>query len=44
MDVAKKPEYFNHLIQEGEEHFKNLRQLTFSGENADAYFSADGKN
>ncbi len=27
----------------GEKHFKNIRQLTFSGENAEAYFSADGK-
>jgi len=39
----KKPEYSNHLIQKGEEYIKNLRQLTFSGENAEAYFSADGK-
>jgi hypothetical protein len=28
----------------GETHFKHMRQLTFSGENAEAYFSADGKN
>ena len=41
---SRKPKYSNHLIQEGEEHFKNLRQLTFSGENAEAYFSSDGKN
>ncbi len=33
----------NKLIFEGEKHFKNIRQLTFSGENAEAYFSADGK-
>jgi len=33
----------DYLIQDGETHFKNLRQLTFSGENAEAYFSADGK-
>ena len=39
----KKSEYSNHLIQKGEEHFRNLKQLTFSGENAEAYFSADGK-
>ena len=26
-------------IFEGEKHFKNIRQLTFSGENAEAYFS-----
>jgi len=27
----------------GEKHFKNIRQLTFEGENAEAYFSDDGK-
>ena len=26
-----------------EKHLRNIRQLTFSGENAEAYFSADGK-
>ena len=26
-----------------EKHFKNLRQLTFGGSNAEAYFSFDGK-
>jgi len=26
-----------------ERHFKNLRQLTFGGDNAEAYFSFDGK-
>ena len=31
------------LIFEGEKHFKNIRQLTFGGDNAEAYFSADGK-
>ena len=30
-------------IVENEIHFKNLRQLTFSGENAEAYFSSDSK-
>lgn len=33
----------NELIEENEKHFKNLRQLTFSGENAEAYFSSDSK-
>ena len=28
---------------EGETHFKNLQQLTFGGDNAEAYFSFDGK-
>ena len=33
----------NEHIVENEIHFKNLRQLTFSGENAEAYFSSDSK-
>ena len=28
---------------EGEKHFKNVRQLTFGGDNAEAYLSYDGK-
>ena len=27
----------------GEKHLRNIRQLSFGGENAEAYFSADGK-
>jgi Tol biopolymer transport system component len=27
---------------DGEKHFKNIRQLTFGGENAEAYFNSDG--
>ncbi len=30
------------LILSGEKYFSNMHQLTFSGENAEAYFSADG--
>jgi TolB protein len=30
--------------KEKEKHFKNLRQLTFGGDNAEAYFSPNGKN
>ncbi len=30
------------LIRDGETHFANLRQLTFGGENAEAYWSQDG--
>ena len=33
----------NDLSVEGEKHFKNIKQLTFGGENAEAYFSFDGK-
>ena len=36
-------QFNNLLIQPGEGHFINLQQLTFSGENAEAYFSRDGK-
>src|SRR5512132_2543480 len=28
---------------QGEPHLANIRQLTFGGENAEAYFSRDGK-
>jgi Tol biopolymer transport system component len=31
------------LAYEGERHLANVRQLTFGGENAEAYWSADGK-
>lgn len=31
------------LTVEGEKHFKNIKQLTFGGQNAEAYFSFDGK-
>ena len=41
-NCQKAPKYSNNLIQNGEKHFKNIRQLTFSGENAEAYFSFDG--
>lgn len=30
-------------IFDGEKHLKNIKQLTFGGENAEAYFSSDGK-
>ncbi len=31
------------LAVEGEKRLKNIKQLTFGGENAEAYFSSDGK-
>ena len=31
------------LLLPNEKHLRNIRQLTFGGENAEAYFSADGK-
>ena len=33
----------DNLAIEGEKHLKNIKQLTFGGENAEAYFSFDGK-
>lgn len=33
----------NKPASEGEIHLKNIRQLTFGGENAEAYFSPDGR-
>jgi TolB protein len=33
----------NSLTVEGEKHLQNIKQLTFGGENAEAYFSFDGK-
>jgi Tol biopolymer transport system component len=33
----------DYLAIEGERHLQNIKQLTFGGENAEAYFSFDGK-
>src|ERR671926_474978 len=33
----------NQLALPAEKHLRNIRQLTFGGENAEAYFSSDGK-
>ena len=33
----------DNLAFEGEKHLRNIKQLTFGGENAEAYFSFDGK-
>ena len=41
-DTKTTGETDNPLIHPGEGHFANMRQLTFEGENAEAYFSADG--
>jgi Tol biopolymer transport system component len=35
--------FAQNLIQPQEKHFANMRQLTFTGENAEAYFSGDDK-
>ncbi len=39
--TAKMPS--DSILFAGENHFKNVRQLTFGGDNAEAYFSKDGK-
>ena len=33
----------DNLLLPAEKHLRNIKQLTFGGENAEAYFSADGK-
>jgi Tol biopolymer transport system component len=33
----------DNLTVEGEKHLKNIKQLSLAGENAEAYFSSDGK-
>src|ERR1043165_1531030 len=33
----------NQLALPAEKHLRNIKQLTFGGENAEAYFSSDGK-
>jgi Tol biopolymer transport system component len=37
------PQPSDSLVYPGERHLRNLRQLTFGGDNAEAYFSFDGK-
>jgi Tol biopolymer transport system component len=41
--IEESPNNGDTLAFPGEHHFKNLRQLTFGGDNAEAYFSKDGK-
>ena len=33
----------DNLSVKGEKHLTNIKQLSFAGENAEAYFSSDGK-
>lgn len=35
--------YFSLLTAQNEKHFKSIKQITFGGDNAEAYFSPDGK-
>jgi Tol biopolymer transport system component len=41
--VAADPAPANLLYPGEEKHLKNIKQLTFGGQNAEAYFSADGR-
>lgn len=41
--LAIKSDRDDSLLLPQEKHLRNLKQLTFGGENAEAYFSADGK-
>ena len=36
--------FTTHLKAQSESHLRNLKQLTFGGDNAEAYFSFDDKN
>jgi TolB protein len=41
--IAQSKKTVDSILYAGEAHFKNIQQLTFGGDNAEAYFSADGK-
>ena len=41
--LATEPNRDDSLLLKDEKHLRNLKQLTFGDENAEAYFSADGK-
>ncbi|HYQ86875.1 MAG TPA: hypothetical protein VES59_06505 [Bacteroidota bacterium] len=43
MSAALEAQHADSLIEPPEVHLQNLRQLTFGGQNAEAYFSPDGK-
>lgn len=43
VEVAVASDADDTLNHPNEKHLRNIRQLTFGGENAEAYFSADGK-
>lgn len=41
--ISKPPEDASHLIQPDEKHFASLVRLTWGGDNAEAYWSPDGR-
>ncbi|MDT4953472.1 MAG: hypothetical protein QOJ02_1610, partial [Acidobacteriota bacterium] len=42
-ELTAAPSSDDPLALPAEKHLRNMRQLTFGGENAEAYFSADGR-
>ncbi len=42
-EINMKLHFLDTIHFPGEDHFSNVRQLTFGGDNAEAYFSFDGK-
>ena len=42
--AAPKPSEMKDLVYSDEKHFKNVRQLTFGGDNAEAYFGYDNEH
>ncbi|HMQ67986.1 MAG TPA: hypothetical protein PKA90_03320 [Ignavibacteria bacterium] len=42
-EISQKSIYSDSLSESSESHLKNIKQLTFGGENAECYFSFDGK-
>jgi Tol biopolymer transport system component len=43
LSIAQSQKPVDSILYASETHFKNIQQLTFGGDNAEAYFSADGK-
>jgi hypothetical protein len=41
--LTAQPKVEDSVLFAGEKHFKNIQQLTFGGDNAEAYWSFDGK-
>ncbi|MEI6087008.1 MAG: hypothetical protein WCR66_05440 [Bacteroidota bacterium] len=44
LSAQEKPVLLDSVHFAGEKHFNNIRQLTFGGDNAEAYWSYDGKS
>ncbi len=44
LSLTLSTQFSDSLLFAGEKHFANIQQLTFGGDNAEAYFSYDGKS